>query len=117
MLATVTAVSVGTAVLGTGAPAGAVPSSKAPATGKSADFNGDGYGDLAVSANGYVAVMYGTKTGLSASRHQTLAGNPGTDDGGAGTVLARLGGWLWPTPRRCQWWMLASGDGPVRCPR
>ncbi|MEV8037190.1 hypothetical protein [Streptomyces sp. NPDC086182] len=76
MLATVTAVSVGTAVLGTGAPAGAVPSSKAPTTGKSADFNGGGYGDLAVSANGYVAVMYGTKTGLSASRHQTLAGNP-----------------------------------------
>ncbi|MFD8739735.1 FG-GAP and VCBS repeat-containing protein [Streptomyces sp. NPDC059618] len=82
-LATVTAVSVGTVVLGAGGPAGAAPASKASAAGKSADFNGDGYGDLAVSANGYVAVMYGTRTGLSAPRHQVLAGNPGTNDGGA----------------------------------
>ncbi|MET8134511.1 FG-GAP and VCBS repeat-containing protein [Streptomyces sp. NPDC005251] len=82
VLATVTAASLGTAVLGAGAPAGAVPGSKAPAAGKSADFNGDGYGDLAVSANGYVAVMYGTKTGLSASRHQVLVANPGSSDGG-----------------------------------
>ncbi|MFD5817187.1 FG-GAP and VCBS repeat-containing protein [Streptomyces sp. NPDC127038] len=76
-LATVTAVSVGTVVLGAGGPAAAAPVSKASAAGKSADFNRDGYGDLAVSASGYVAVMYGTKTGLSASRHQVLSGRSG----------------------------------------
>ncbi|MFJ9039932.1 hypothetical protein ACIRF8_25490 [Streptomyces sp. NPDC102406] len=42
------------------------------AAGKSADFNGDGYGDLGISANGHAVVMYGTKTGLSGSRHQVL---------------------------------------------
>ncbi|MEU0434890.1 FG-GAP repeat protein [Streptomyces sp. NPDC006290] len=83
VLATATAMAVGTAVLGAGGPAGAVPGPKASAAGKSADFNGDGYGDLAVSANGCVAVMYGTKTGLSASRHQVLSGNPGSNDAGA----------------------------------
>ncbi|MEU6274054.1 FG-GAP repeat protein [Streptomyces populi] len=82
-MATVTAVSMGAVVLSAGPPAGAVPGSRAPAARKSADFNGDGYGDLAVSANGYVAVMYGTRTGLSATRHQVLAGNPGTNNGGA----------------------------------
>ena len=59
---------------GAGGPAGAVPNAKAPATGQKADFNGDGYADLAVSGNGYVTVMYGTKSGLTASRHQVLAG-------------------------------------------
>ncbi|MEW2624945.1 FG-GAP and VCBS repeat-containing protein [Streptomyces sp. NPDC048106] len=83
VLATATAVSMGATVLSAGGPAGAVPNSKAPATGKKADFNGDGYGDLAISANGYVAVMYGTKTGLSAARHRVPAGNPGSNDGGA----------------------------------
>jgi len=83
VLATVTAVSMGAVVLGAGSPAGAVPGSRASAAGRTADFNGDGHGDLAVSANGHVAVMYGTRTGLSASRHQVLAGNPGTGDGGA----------------------------------
>ncbi|WRZ91575.1 FG-GAP and VCBS repeat-containing protein [Streptomyces sp. NBC_01007] len=73
MLATVTAVSVGTVVLGAGTPAGAVPGSKASAAGKSADFNGDGYGDLGISANGHAVVMYGAKTGLSGSRHQVLS--------------------------------------------
>ncbi|MEU6464544.1 FG-GAP and VCBS repeat-containing protein [Streptomyces sp. NPDC046976] len=74
VLATATAVSVGAAVLGAGGPAGAVPNAKGPATGQKADFNGDGYADLAVSGNGYVTVMYGTKSGLTASRHQVLAG-------------------------------------------
>ncbi|MGW2784251.1 FG-GAP and VCBS repeat-containing protein [Streptomyces populi] len=72
-LATVTAVSMGTVVLGAGSPAGAVPGSRASAAGESADFNGDGYGDLAVSANGHAVVMYGAKTGLSGSRHQVLS--------------------------------------------
>ncbi|POX58184.1 hypothetical protein C3492_39035, partial [Streptomyces sp. Ru62] len=66
MLATVTAMSMGAVVLGAGSPAGAVPNPKASAAGRSADFNGDGYGDLAVAAKGYMTVMYGTKTGLSA---------------------------------------------------
>ncbi|POX57828.1 hypothetical protein C3492_41585, partial [Streptomyces sp. Ru62] len=66
MLATATVVSVGTVVLAAGGPAGAVPAHKASAAGRSADFNGDGYGDLAIAAEGYMAVMYGTKTGLSA---------------------------------------------------
>ncbi|MGW2785514.1 FG-GAP repeat protein [Streptomyces populi] len=83
VLATVTAVSMGAVVLGAGSPACAVPGSRASAAGRTADFNGDGYGDLAVSANGHVAVMYGTRTGLSSSRHQVLAGDPGSNDAGA----------------------------------
>ncbi|MFH9939555.1 FG-GAP and VCBS repeat-containing protein [Streptomyces murinus] len=82
VLATATAVSVGAAVLGAGGPAGAMSNAKAPATGEKADFNGDGYADLAISANGYVTVMYGTKTGLSAARHQVLAAAPGSSAGG-----------------------------------
>ncbi|MFH8338856.1 FG-GAP and VCBS repeat-containing protein [Streptomyces sp. AM6-12] len=82
-LATATAVSVGAVVLGAGGPAGAVTNAKAPATGKKADFNGDGYGDLAISGNGYVTVMYGTKTGLTASRHQVLAAGSGSTGAGA----------------------------------
>ncbi|MCT9008226.1 FG-GAP and VCBS repeat-containing protein [Streptomyces rhizosphaerihabitans] len=80
MLATVTAVSVGTVVLGAGSPAGAAPGSKASAAGKSADFNGDGYGDLGISANGHAVVMYGAKTGLSGSRHQVLSDGSGSAD-------------------------------------
>ncbi|MFB7242262.1 FG-GAP and VCBS repeat-containing protein [Streptomyces populi] len=88
VLATVTAMSVGTVVLSAGSPAGAVPGSRASAAGKSADFNGDGYGDLAVSANGYAVVMYGTRTGLSGSRHQVLAGDPAS----AGAYSLMTGG-------------------------
>ncbi|MFK4150020.1 FG-GAP and VCBS repeat-containing protein [Streptomyces sp. NPDC004065] len=76
VLATVTAVSMGAIVLSAGSPAGAVSASRASAAGKPADFNGDGYGDLAVSAKDHVAVMYGSKSGLSGSRHQVLSGRP-----------------------------------------
>ncbi|MGW2783653.1 FG-GAP-like repeat-containing protein [Streptomyces populi] len=90
----------------------------------------DGHGDLAVSANGHVAVMYGTRTGLSSSRHQVLAGNPGTGDGGAysgfgesmaagdldgdgyGDLVVGFAAW----PRRCRSPGAAPGDCPVARP-
>ncbi|MEU8031748.1 FG-GAP and VCBS repeat-containing protein [Streptomyces sp. NPDC049099] len=73
-LATATLVSAGSVVLGAGGPAVAAGSTAttASAAGETADFNKDGYGDLAVSAHGCVVVMYGTATGLTASRHQTV---------------------------------------------
>jgi hypothetical protein len=63
----------------------------APATGPTADFNGDGYGDIAFAAPyakvdgqgmaGYVAVVYGGATGLDPAKHtvisQNTAGVPG----------------------------------------
>jgi hypothetical protein len=45
---------------------------KAPATGKKADFNGDGYADMVVTSRNAVTVLYGSKSGLSASRRQTI---------------------------------------------
>ncbi|MEU1401706.1 FG-GAP repeat protein [Streptomyces sp. NPDC005728] len=94
VLATATVVSVGTAVLGAGGPACAVPNSKAPATGKKADFNGDGYGDIAIGVmqesisgvrtTGAVTVLRGSSKGLtgtgSVSWHQNTAGVPGVNE-------------------------------------
>ncbi|KUL50069.1 MULTISPECIES: FG-GAP-like repeat-containing protein [unclassified Streptomyces] len=76
------------------APAGAAP---APAPGEDrirADFNGDGYGDLAIAAPtarisgksgaGYVAVVYGTARGLDTTKRtlisQATSGIPGTPE-------------------------------------
>nr|CBL93734.1 Integrin like protein [Streptomyces sp. L-49973] len=77
--------------------AGSAPASAAPAAGEDrirADFNGDGYGDLAVSAPtakvsgksgaGYVAVVYGTARGLDTAKRtlisQATSGIPGTPE-------------------------------------
>ncbi|MFC9926862.1 FG-GAP and VCBS repeat-containing protein [Streptomyces sp. NPDC127190] len=78
-LATATLVSAGSVVLGLGGPAVAAgtTATTASAAGKTADFNGDGYGDIAVSANGYITVLYGTATGLTPSHHQII-GNGST---------------------------------------
>ncbi|MFF4901380.1 FG-GAP repeat protein [Streptomyces sp. NPDC001068] len=78
----------------------ATPAPAAPATGAAAhdDFNGDGYPDAVISAPGgtvssqkgagYVAVLYGSASGLSTARRATFSlstpGIPGlaqTDDG------------------------------------
>ncbi|MFI8889136.1 FG-GAP-like repeat-containing protein [Streptomyces paradoxus] len=69
----------------------ATAATAAPATGPTADFNGDGYGDIAFGAPyakvdgqgmaGYVAVVYGGATGLDPAKHtvvsQNTAGVPG----------------------------------------
>ncbi|MEU0256357.1 FG-GAP-like repeat-containing protein [Streptomyces sp. NPDC006184] len=82
-------------------PAVAVPAQAAPAPAASGkhlhdDFNGDGYADLAVTAPsatvsgrkgaGYVAVVYGSASGLKTSTRQVLsqnsAGVPGSAEAG-----------------------------------
>ncbi|MEW2808673.1 FG-GAP-like repeat-containing protein [Streptomyces massasporeus] len=69
----------------------ATTATAAPAAGPTADFNGDGYGDVAFAAPyakvdgkgmaGYVAVVYGGATGLDPAKHtvisQNTAGVPG----------------------------------------
>ncbi|MFH9061471.1 FG-GAP repeat domain-containing protein [Streptomyces coeruleorubidus] len=69
----------------------ATAATAAPATGPKADFNGDGYGDVAFAAPyakvdgkgmaGYVAVVYGGATGLDPAKRtvvsQNTAGVPG----------------------------------------
>ncbi|MEU9228649.1 FG-GAP-like repeat-containing protein [Streptomyces massasporeus] len=69
----------------------ATTATAAPAGGPTADFNGDGYGDVAFAAPyakvdgkgmaGYVAVVYGGATGLDPAKHtvisQNTAGVPG----------------------------------------
>ncbi|MFI6855725.1 FG-GAP repeat domain-containing protein [Streptomyces sp. NPDC050416] len=69
----------------------ATAATAAPATGPTADFNGDGYGDVAFAAPyakvdgkgmaGYVAVVYGGATGLDPAKRtvvsQNTAGVPG----------------------------------------
>ncbi|WP_051819412.1 FG-GAP-like repeat-containing protein [Streptomyces sp. NRRL S-920] len=76
------------------APAGAEPGAGVDQV--RADFNGDGYGDLAISAPlgkvagksnaGYVAVVYGTASGLDTSERtlisQATPGIPGTPETG-----------------------------------
>ncbi|GHE10615.1 hypothetical protein GCM10010339_67390 [Streptomyces alanosinicus] len=75
-----------------------------------ADFNGDGIGDVAFSADsayvngrsaaGQLVVRYGTKTGVSSAKRSTIsqdtAGNPGTaeagDHFGAETAYADFNG-------------------------
>ncbi|MGI8330486.1 hypothetical protein ACRYCC_11025 [Actinomadura scrupuli] len=69
--------------------AGAAPVKPA----KPGDFNGDGYGDLAVGAPtmkissiqraGAVAVTYGSPTGLKTGKHQTVSQSSGGVPGGA----------------------------------
>lgn len=71
--------------------AGAAPAKPA----KPGDFNGDGYRDLAVGAPtmkigsvqraGAVAVAYGSPTGLTSGRHQTVSQSSGGVPGGAET--------------------------------
>jgi hypothetical protein len=78
-------------------PAGGTPGAPTWADGTvKADFNGDGYGDVAASAPlayvsghksaGVVTVAYGSAKGLSSSNHQTLSQNssgvPGTSEAG-----------------------------------
>jgi hypothetical protein len=77
--------------------ADAAPTAPAAAAKLHDDFNGDGYADLAVAAPtatvggkkgaGYVAVVYGTKNGLDATKRQVFSqstagvpGSPETDD-------------------------------------
>ncbi|MEV7197203.1 FG-GAP-like repeat-containing protein [Streptomyces sp. NPDC093510] len=87
-----TAALTGSLLAAASAPAGAEP---AQGTGQvRADFNGDGYGDLAIAAPvakisgktgaGYVAVVYGTASGLDTSKRtllsQATAGIPGTPE-------------------------------------
>ncbi|MFI9754185.1 FG-GAP-like repeat-containing protein [Streptomyces collinus] len=69
----------------------ATAATAAPGTGPTADFNGDGYGDIAFGAPyarvdgqgmaGYVAVVYGGASGLDPAKHtvvsQNSAGVPG----------------------------------------
>ncbi|MFD5231369.1 FG-GAP repeat protein [Streptomyces qaidamensis] len=69
----------------------ATAATAAPAAGPTADFNGDGYGDIAFAAPyarvdgqgmaGYVAVVYGGASGLDPAKHtvvsQNTAGVPG----------------------------------------
>ncbi|MFI7415414.1 FG-GAP repeat domain-containing protein [Streptomyces sp. NPDC049627] len=96
-----------------GASVGAVPvgsAQAAAAAGVRQDFNGDGYGDLAVAAShatvngkaeaGYVAVLYGSARGLSGAAKkvytQASAGVPGAveagDRFGSHLVVADLDG-------------------------
>jgi hypothetical protein len=76
----------------------ALPATTAAAapSGLSGDFNGDGYRDLAIAAPiakvsgksgaGYVAVVYGTASGLNTSKRQVISqattGIPGTPESG-----------------------------------
>ncbi|MEU5578306.1 FG-GAP-like repeat-containing protein [Streptomyces huasconensis] len=77
--------------------AGSAPAGAAPGADRiRADFNGDGYGDLAISAPlakvsgksgaGQVAVVYGTAAGLDTTKRtlidQAAAGIPGTPESG-----------------------------------
>ncbi|MFF9406565.1 FG-GAP repeat protein [Streptomyces anandii] len=96
VIATVTAVSASAVVLGAGGAATAAPAgaagAAASAAGKQADFNGDGYGDLALSGGRAVTVMFGGAGGLSTSRRQTLTpastGMPQSGGAGFGDSLA-----------------------------
>lgn len=108
-LAVVAAVAVAGAVVG---PVGAHAAGTQTADARSvrADFNGDGYADLAVGASwgmvgghsraGYVSVVYGSAKGLDTSHRQVIsqdtAGIPGsaeTDDWfGSGLALGDLDG-------------------------
>ncbi|WP_328540106.1 FG-GAP-like repeat-containing protein [Streptomyces sp. NBC_00344] len=67
------------------------PAAKSVSTTRKADFNGDGYADVAVSAAsatvggklgaGYVAVMYGSKSGVNRDSKQVITQNsPGIPD-------------------------------------
>ncbi|MFJ4975337.1 FG-GAP repeat domain-containing protein [Streptomyces coeruleorubidus] len=63
----------------------ATAATAAPATGPKADFNGDGYGDVALAAPyakvdgkgmaGYVAVVYGGSTGLDPAKRTVVSQN------------------------------------------
>ncbi|MFF5518886.1 FG-GAP repeat protein [Streptomyces coeruleorubidus] len=88
----------------------ATAATAAPATGPKADFNGDGYGDVAFAAPyakvdgkgmaGYVAVVYGGTTGLDPAKRtvvsQNTAGVPGAaeaeDTFGDALAVADLNG-------------------------
>ncbi|MFH8896569.1 FG-GAP repeat protein [Streptomyces coeruleorubidus] len=88
----------------------ATAATAAPATGPKADFNGDGYGDVAFAAPyakvdgkgmaGYVAVVYGGATGLDPAKRtvvsQNTAGVPGAaeaeDTFGDALAVADLNG-------------------------
>ncbi|MFD6173764.1 FG-GAP repeat protein [Streptomyces coeruleorubidus] len=88
----------------------ATAATAAPATGPKADFNGDGYGDVAFAAPyakvdgkgmaGYVAVVYGGSTGLDPAKRtvvsQNTAGVPGAaeaeDTFGDALAVADLNG-------------------------
>ncbi|AXE87498.1 FG-GAP-like repeat-containing protein [Streptomyces sp. Go-475] len=88
----------------------ATAATAAPATGPTADFNGDGYGDIAFAAPyakvdgqgmaGYVAVVYGGATGLDPAKRtvvsQNTAGVPGAaeaeDTFGEALALGDLNG-------------------------
>ncbi|MFC3346217.1 FG-GAP-like repeat-containing protein [Streptomyces echinoruber] len=101
-LAAATAV---TAPLAAPAPAPAAPAAPAPAT-RAQDFNGDGRADLAVAAPaatvagraqaGYVAVLYGSPSGLRTATKQVFtqdsAGVPGTPEAGDRFGSALAGG-------------------------
>jgi FG-GAP repeat/FG-GAP-like repeat len=101
-IAVVAAVVTGAALTGASSSA-AVPgrhavvtSSQALAAGKSADINGDGYGDLGIGAPnatvktfskaGYVALTFGSTRGINVTKHQQLTqsstGVPGTPEAG-----------------------------------
>ncbi|MEV0255235.1 FG-GAP-like repeat-containing protein [Streptomyces sp. NPDC050732] len=89
-----TAALTGSLLAATSATAGAAPADRPDEV--RADFNGDGYGDLAVSAPlatvsgrsnaGYVAVVYGTANGLDITKRtrisQATTGIPGTPESG-----------------------------------
>ncbi|MGX1562491.1 FG-GAP and VCBS repeat-containing protein [Streptomyces sp. NPDC055506] len=73
----------------------ATTATAAPATGPTADFNGDGYGDVAFSAAyakvdgkgeaGYVAVVHGGATGLDPAKRTVVSQNTAGVPGAAGT--------------------------------
>ncbi|MEU1001348.1 FG-GAP-like repeat-containing protein [Streptomyces tibetensis] len=72
----------------------ATAATAAPATGPTADFNGDGYGDIAFAAPyakvdgrgmaGYVAVIHGGATGLDPAEHTVVSQNTDGVPGDAG---------------------------------
>jgi hypothetical protein len=73
----------------------ATAATAAPATGPTADFNGDGYGDVAFAAPyatvdgkgmaGYVAVVYGGATGLDPAKRTVVSQNTAGVPGDAGS--------------------------------
>ncbi|MFL6056362.1 MAG: FG-GAP and VCBS repeat-containing protein [Actinoallomurus sp.] len=79
------------ALFGLPAALSAVPAHAAARTPGVADFNGDGYGDLAIGApaatgGGRVAVVYGSRDGADVKHHEVLA--PLLPGGAFGTAVA-----------------------------